>query len=203
MVVEASEVDRESIVGDEAHIISDSPNGPRAQAGSRENLDRYENAILLCKSDHKMIDDQPSTYTAADLQTMKLTHERWVDVALDVAEKAKAGLVADLAVTQRDPHAERRRQMARFGPSDWCPMPDTNGPELILRCVAALPAQSFSARSLQTFPSVGLAQKLASRSCRMRWRMLRSPLTSERNLQRGRGPKTEDGKCKAAPAATS
>jgi len=140
LVAEASDVDRESIVGDEAHIISDSPNGPRAQAGSREDLDSYENAILLCKTHHKMVDDQSSTYTAARLHAMKAVHQRWVDEALSVGEKAEAAVVADLAVARRDPEAERRRQMARFGPSDWCPMPDTNGPELTLRCVVALPA---------------------------------------------------------------
>jgi hypothetical protein len=29
--------------------------------------------------------------------------------------------------------------MDRFGPSDWCPKPDANGPELTLRCVVAMP----------------------------------------------------------------
>lgn len=140
LVVEASDVDRESIVGDEAHIISDSLTGPRAQAGSREKLDSYENAILLCKTHHKMVDDQSSTHTADDLRVMKSVHERWVDEALNVAEKAKAAVVADVAVARRDLHAERRRQMGRFGPSDWCPMPGTNGPELNLRCVVAQPA---------------------------------------------------------------
>jgi hypothetical protein len=77
LVVGASDVDRESIVGDEAHIISDSPTGPRAQEGSRDKLDSYDNAILLCKTHHKMVDDQPFTHSADDLRTMKAVHERW------------------------------------------------------------------------------------------------------------------------------
>lgn len=87
-----------------------------------------------------MVDDQSSTYTAARLHAMKNVHERWVDEALTAAEKAEAAVVADVAVAQRDPQTEWLRQMARLGPSEWCPMPDTNGPELTLRCVVALPS---------------------------------------------------------------
>jgi hypothetical protein len=140
LVVEASDLDRESIVGDEAHIISDSPTGPRAHGGSRDKLDTYDNAILLCKTHHKMIDDQSSSNTADDLRMMKAVHERWVDQALSAAEKAQAAVVADLAVVEREPRVEWLRQMDLFGPSRWCPTPDANGPELTLRCVVAMPA---------------------------------------------------------------
>lgn len=140
LVVDASDADRESIVGDEAHIVADSPTGPRANEGSRQNLDGYENAILLCKTHHKMIDDQASTYSVRDLQLMKVSHEQWVDQALSAADKAQAADMAQRAVDQLDLRAERRRYMARYGPSEWCPMPDSNGPEMTMRGVVALPA---------------------------------------------------------------
>ena len=37
--------------------------------------DRYDNLIVLCANCHKIVDDQPGTYTVAKLQTLKRTHE--------------------------------------------------------------------------------------------------------------------------------
>ena len=36
------------------------------------------NLVLICKVHHKLMDDQPGTYTVARLRQMKEAHERWV-----------------------------------------------------------------------------------------------------------------------------
>lgn len=79
LVVEASALDPEAIVGDECHIISGAPNGPRHDpAVPREQIDEPDNLILLCRVHHKLVDDQPETFTASALRTLRSNHERWV-----------------------------------------------------------------------------------------------------------------------------
>ncbi|WP_369391542.1 HNH endonuclease signature motif containing protein [Streptomyces sp. CG1] len=76
---DATEGDRESVVGDEAHIVAQSGKGPRAGLIPDGEVDRYENLILLCKVHHKLIDDQPAAYTVERLREMKRAHEQWAE----------------------------------------------------------------------------------------------------------------------------
>ena len=83
LVVEPTAQDTESVVGTECHIVSASPNGPRHDpAFQAEQFDALDNFILLCATDHKMIDDQPETYTAEALRSIKMNHERLVETKL-------------------------------------------------------------------------------------------------------------------------
>jgi hypothetical protein len=41
-------------------------------------IDAYENLILLCKVDHKVVDDQPGEYTKQRLHEIQVRHEEWV-----------------------------------------------------------------------------------------------------------------------------
>jgi len=76
-------VDDESVVGEECHIISPRSNGPRHDPSyPQEKLDSQENLILLCRVDHKIIDDQYESYTVDILRQMKATHEKWVSQKL-------------------------------------------------------------------------------------------------------------------------
>jgi hypothetical protein len=72
-----------TVVGDEAHIVARSPGGPRAGQIPSSQLDTYDNMILLCKIDHKRVDDNPSHYTSDRLRQIKLDHEKWVDSSLE------------------------------------------------------------------------------------------------------------------------
>ena len=47
-----------------------------------DKLDTYDNLILLCKADHKLIDDHPQLYTIDRLRQVKREHEQWVDSRL-------------------------------------------------------------------------------------------------------------------------
>jgi hypothetical protein len=78
LVAEKTATDPAAIVGDEAHIVARSPGGPRSELLDECIIDAYENLILLCKVDHKVVDDQPGEYTKERLQEIKVRHEEWV-----------------------------------------------------------------------------------------------------------------------------
>ncbi|MFA5157514.1 MAG: HNH endonuclease [Candidatus Omnitrophota bacterium] len=90
LVFEATAADDECVVGDECHIISPQPNGPRHDSSLKPQLfDAYENILLLCKVHHKLIDDQASTYTVDLLRRLKQNHEAWVSQTLSDVTKPK------------------------------------------------------------------------------------------------------------------
>lgn len=90
LVVDATLADSESVVGEECHIVSRQLNGPRYDPNyAEEQLDAYENLILLCRVHHKMADDQYETYTGDILTRMKSNHEVWVSQKLSDDPKLK------------------------------------------------------------------------------------------------------------------
>ena len=85
LVMDASQTDDESLVGEACHIVAQSPSGPRADPSlTPEQLDHYDNLILLCRNHHKLVDDQENTYTVQRLLEMKAAHEKWVRERLGV-----------------------------------------------------------------------------------------------------------------------
>lgn len=81
LVAEQTPDDPAAVVGDECHIAARSPQGPRA-GNAEGKLDSEDNLILLCRVDHKRVDDQPNYFTAQRLRALKLAHETWVHTAL-------------------------------------------------------------------------------------------------------------------------
>lgn len=71
-------------IGDECHIVSSKPNGPR-HIENYGDYDAYDNIILLCKNHHKEIDDPANLniYTVAKLTETKKEHEKWVRQSLN------------------------------------------------------------------------------------------------------------------------
>lgn len=79
LVMDATETDDESIVGEAAHIVAEKEDGPRGVSPlTREQRDKYANLILLCNIDHKVIDDQVNAYPIERLSKLKQDHEEWV-----------------------------------------------------------------------------------------------------------------------------
>lgn len=79
LVVDGSNGDRESLVAQMAHIKGEKEGSARYDAGlpiAERNL--YDNLILVCPSCHKVIDDQPNSYTVEKLHEIKNQHEKWV-----------------------------------------------------------------------------------------------------------------------------
>jgi len=85
LVEDETETDDPSIVGDEAHIVAEEPDGPRGDSPlTRAERDSYSNLMLLCKVHHKLVDDQPNEYTVKALLKMKQEHLDWVAQNLDI-----------------------------------------------------------------------------------------------------------------------
>ena len=87
---DASTAGGDVVVADEAHIVARAEQGPRGSDGDREIIDRYDNLILLCKNDHKMVDDLPQEYPVDRLRTLKKTHEAWAESLFSAADKDKS-----------------------------------------------------------------------------------------------------------------
>jgi hypothetical protein len=85
-IAEGTTNDRAAIIGQIAHIVAHSNEGPRANPSmSAIERDRYENWILLCSTHHDLVDMQASTYTVEELQTWKNKHEEWICKCLEKA----------------------------------------------------------------------------------------------------------------------
>jgi hypothetical protein len=83
LVIDETDLDSESVVGEECHIISALPKGPRFDENyPQDKIDDISNLILLCRIHHKQIDDQYETYTRPLLTSIKENHENWVESKL-------------------------------------------------------------------------------------------------------------------------
>lgn len=90
LVMDAIEPDDESLVGEVCHIVAREPFGPRGNSSlSPEQRDKYNNLILLYRVHHKLVDDQPNTYTVQRLVEMKAVHEKWVRESLQEFDPEK------------------------------------------------------------------------------------------------------------------
>src|SRR5713101_5999644 len=78
LTADAKSGERDVVLGEEAHVVSEEPNGPRFRPMPRNKVDSYTNLLLLCPSDHKIVDEQVSYYTEQRLQILKCEHEQWV-----------------------------------------------------------------------------------------------------------------------------
>lgn len=79
LVMDISETDDISVVGEEAHIVAREEDGPRGVSPlTPEQRDKYDNLILMCSIHHKVIDDHPNIYLVELLHEYKKNHESWV-----------------------------------------------------------------------------------------------------------------------------
>lgn len=67
--------DPEVVIGDEAHVVGERPGSARHRAMYADRRDGYENRILLCPNDHRLIDRQPHEWTEGRLLALKHRHE--------------------------------------------------------------------------------------------------------------------------------
>ncbi len=74
----------ESTLGEMAHIVAASNNGPRGESNlTSEARDEYPNLILLCPTHHSEIDSNPEKWTIEKLKRIKAEHEQWVSNQLE------------------------------------------------------------------------------------------------------------------------
>jgi hypothetical protein len=88
LVVEAAAGDPSATVGELAHIVAHSGEGPRAEySPPGGQIDGEQNLILMCPSDHTAIDKHPKTWTVETLVGIKEIHERWVRESLSTMSR--------------------------------------------------------------------------------------------------------------------
>lgn len=79
LVINKTDNDNESLVAQMAHIAGEKEDAPRYEESMTDKeRNSYTNLILVCNNCHKMIDDQPHTYTVEKLHEMKNNHEKWI-----------------------------------------------------------------------------------------------------------------------------
>ena len=79
LIINSTENDQNSIIGVMAHIKGEKLNSSRYDPQMTDKQRNcYENLILLCSNCHKVIDDQPNTYTVEKLHEIKGNHEAWI-----------------------------------------------------------------------------------------------------------------------------
>lgn len=99
--------DDPSVFGEEAHIVAQGERGPRA--GAIADVDAYDNLILLCRKDHKRVDDQVGSFTISQLRDIKRRHEKWVR---SLGDQEYAGQVAERRRRVRELRQERAELLA-------------------------------------------------------------------------------------------
>ncbi len=79
LVIDGTQNDRESIIGVMAHIKGENPTAARYDPDMADKeRNSYPNLLMICANCHKVIDDQPKTYTVERLSQIKAEHENWV-----------------------------------------------------------------------------------------------------------------------------
>ncbi|MFF6791088.1 HNH endonuclease signature motif containing protein [Streptomyces filamentosus] len=100
------------VMGEEAHIRSARPEGPRHDPEyTNDKLDSYQNLLLLCPTHHTLIDkNKGAGFTVVELEAMKASHERAVTESLDAGEESRRELsermVALLLVWEQKMHLD-------------------------------------------------------------------------------------------------
>lgn len=71
-------------LGEMAHIIGASSDGPRGNDSSEELQQDFDNLMLLCHEHHKLVDSKPEEYPAEQLRTWKRQHEHRIFVQTSI-----------------------------------------------------------------------------------------------------------------------
>jgi hypothetical protein len=81
-------------LSDKAHIVANSPHGPRgSKISSRKLATDINNLMLLCKECHKRIDSNKKFYTKKKLIGMKKLHEERIERLTGITENKRTKLI--------------------------------------------------------------------------------------------------------------
>ena len=111
------------VLGEIAHIVAESPGGPRGESPlTAKQRNSYPNLILLCNQHHQLIDSEGAlaTYTVERLAAMKQDHEAWVERTL----RGRRNVAEDLPPMVQDTVYSNLlpvRQMPRYIYGAPCP----------------------------------------------------------------------------------
>jgi hypothetical protein len=82
LVIEAAPGGTDDNIAEAAHIVAEKPGGPRGATDRPADIDGIDNLVLLCPSDHRMIDkgDGRRVWSRRKLLQLKRDHESWTAV---------------------------------------------------------------------------------------------------------------------------
>jgi hypothetical protein len=82
LVEPGNERDSEAFIGEVAHIVADSRQGPRGDVElSVEDRDKHTNLVLFCQNCHDRVDKQSRTFSVPVLKKIKADHEGRIALA--------------------------------------------------------------------------------------------------------------------------
>nr|BFE28521.1 hypothetical protein GCM10010200_007720 [Actinomadura rugatobispora] len=81
MIEELDPRGRPSHIAEAAHIVAEKVDGPRGEGSRPDAVNGLPNLILLCPSDHRLIDKRPDLWPLDKLRALKREHESWTLVA--------------------------------------------------------------------------------------------------------------------------
>jgi hypothetical protein len=77
-------------LGEHAHIVGERPGSARHDASlTDEERDGYTNRLLLCPSDHTLVDKDEGGWPVAKLHMVKADHELWVEQTLTTEQTVR------------------------------------------------------------------------------------------------------------------
>lgn len=93
LVIEAAPGGADYNIAEAAHIVAEKPGGPRGATDRPADVDGIDNLVLLCPSDHRMIDkgDGRRVWSRSKLLQLKRDHESWTAVLARRPSPAWAG----------------------------------------------------------------------------------------------------------------
>jgi hypothetical protein len=153
----------QTVVGEEAHIYSPSPDGPRYEATFPvTKLETYENRILLCSIHHTLIDSEKGrAYDPETLLAMKRRHEQQEERRERIASMVLAYVAdqyeADDKVLFRQVKLEGPRVDAMFVDVPFASRGDTEAALRLARIAADAPGDAVADEG---FVVTGAAQAL-------------------------------------------
>lgn len=76
LIESGNDQDEDAFIGEVAHIVADSRQGPRGDEEMTDtDRDRHPNLVLLCQNCHDRVDKQPRTFSVPVLRQIKAEHE--------------------------------------------------------------------------------------------------------------------------------
>lgn len=95
LVLDETPVSAASVVGEEAHLVARSPGGPRYAPLPDNEVDDIDNLVLLCRVDHKRIDDQVEEFPLERVREIRTRHEQWVAGSLNLTDDPGMAITHD------------------------------------------------------------------------------------------------------------
>ena len=106
---------------DVAHIIGDSPNGPRGDIVlSKEYCSDINNLMIMCKDHHRMIDEIIRAYNVELLRQMKQAHEERIERQTEIKpDKTSQVIIYTASIGGIPPKVEFRDALVAMHPNSY------------------------------------------------------------------------------------